>query len=305
MADKLGFSSSFMVDSIGFAGGLLLVWNKERVPLSVVGHNSQTIHALVNRWDGKRIRFSFAYVRPNLRAKEVFWNECRSYSSSFQDPWIMLGDFNDITGHSDQWGSGDIVSSAVDRFLEASNDCGLMDLGTAGLRFSWYRKVGDRITLRRKLDRVFWNMDAQLLFPEGKAHILPCTHSDHHPIQFASNAGSPPDRRERPFRFEAAWLLRDDYRNVWHQAWRAHPGDISGAIDKVGKLSKDWNHKTFGNIFHRKKNLQARIAGIQSSPNYGFDRGLVNLESRLRDDLNNILKQEEIFLVPKIPERLD
>ncbi|XP_019162015.1 PREDICTED: uncharacterized protein LOC109158583 [Ipomoea nil] len=194
MADKLGFGSSFMVDPLGFAGGLLLIWNKDRVPLS--------------------------------------------------------------------WGVGEIIPSSVDRFLEGMNDCRLMDL-------------------------------------EGKGHILPCTRSDHHPIQFLSEAATPPPRNERPFRFEAAWLLRDDYWDTWKQAWDPLGDNISGAIDRVGKLSKDWNLKTFGNIFHRKKMILARIAGIQASPNYGSNRTLMNLEIRLVDELNNILKQEEVFWYQK------
>ncbi|XP_019186423.1 PREDICTED: uncharacterized protein LOC109181124 [Ipomoea nil] len=238
MADKFGFCSSFMVDPLGFAGGLLLVWNKDRVPLFVVEHNSQTIHTLIPQRDGKNIRISFAYVRPNRRAKEIFWQGCKDYSTSFQDPWVVLGDFNDISGQADQWGTGEIVVSSVDKFLDAMNDCGLMDLGTSGSRFSWYRKVGERVTLRRKLDRVLWNMEAQLSFPEGKTHILPCTHSDHHPVQFDSAAGTPPPK---------------------------------------------------------KKNTLARIVGIQASPNYSSDRGLLRLEKALLNDLNNTLKQEEVF----------
>ncbi|XP_019157963.1 PREDICTED: uncharacterized protein LOC109154684 [Ipomoea nil] len=244
MADKLGFCSSFMVDPLGFAGGLLLVWNKDRVPLTVVGHNSQSIHTLIPRHDGKNFRISFAYVRPTRRAKDLFWQGCKEYSNSFKDPWVMLGDFNDISGQADQWGVGEIVASSVDRFLEAVNDCGLMDLGTSRSRFSWYRKVGERVTLRRKLDRVLWNMEAQLFFPKGKAHILPCTHSDHHPIQFDSVAGSPPPRKERPF---------------------------------------------------RKRNTLARIAGIQATPNYGSDMGLMKLKKTFIDNLHDILKQEEVF----------
>ncbi|XP_019184835.1 PREDICTED: uncharacterized protein LOC109179810 [Ipomoea nil] len=295
MADKLGFFSSFMADPLNFAEGLLLVWNKDRVPLFVVEHNSHTIHTLIPRRDGKNIRISFAYVRPNCRAKEIFWRGCRDYSTSFQDPWIVLGDFNDISGQSDKWGTGEIVVSSVDKFLDAMNDCGLMDLGTSGSRFSWYMKVGERVTLRRKLNWVLWNMEAQLSFPEGKAHILPCTHSDHHPVQFDSVAGTPPPKKERPFRFEAVWLLRDDYRGIWHQAWSSFSDNISSVIDHVVKLSKDRNHKTFGNIFHRKKNTLPRIVGIQASPNYSSDRGLLRLEKALLNDLNNTLKQEEVF----------
>ncbi|XP_031093139.1 uncharacterized protein LOC115997717 [Ipomoea triloba] len=142
--------------------------NREKVQNeSMVGHNSQTIHTVVPGLNGKSTCVSFAYVRPNQRAKDVFGEDRRAYSSSFKDPWIMLGDFNDITGYSDQlWGTAKIASSTVDRFMESMNDYGLIDLSTSEPSFSWSLKLGDRVIIRRKLDRVLWNMEAQLLFSE-------------------------------------------------------------------------------------------------------------------------------------------
>nr|GMC80045.1 LINE-type retrotransposon LIb DNA [Ipomoea batatas] len=229
MAYSLGFTSSFMVDPMGFAGGLLLIWNKERLPLTIVGSNSQAIHTMVPDCFGVPTRFSFSYVRLNRRAKEILWSSCKDYACSFQDPWVMIGDFNDITGPTDQWGNGEVIPSAVDKFLESMNDCGLMDLSTAGMRFSWFRKIGDRVQLRRKLDK----------------------------------------------------------------AWNSQVGSTIGSIEEVTRLSKDWNHNNFGNIFYKKRKLQARIAGFQSASTFGMDMRLLELETKLTTKLNDVLKQEE------------
>lgn len=100
--------------------------------------------------------------------------------------------------------------SNINRFVTAYNDCGLMEVSMLGPRFTWIRKVGGIAQLRRKLDRALWNMEAQLLFPEGRAFVLPRNHSDHQPIRFVSNAGVTPRKEKRPFRFEATWLTRED-----------------------------------------------------------------------------------------------
>lgn len=66
--------------------------------------------------------------------------------------------------------------SNINRFVEAYNECGSFNLNTVGPKFSWVRHVGVLTSLWRKLDWVLWNMDAQMLFLEGKAFILSRSH---------------------------------------------------------------------------------------------------------------------------------
>lgn len=80
-ADKKGFDLSFMVDPLGFAGGLLLVWNKDSINLAIVNHNSQAIHYEVKGLGNSMVHLSFPYVRPNKRAKEIFWGDCMGMHS--------------------------------------------------------------------------------------------------------------------------------------------------------------------------------------------------------------------------------
>lgn len=88
----------------------------------------------------------------------MFWEDCKSFAASFSSLWIMLGDFNDIGDPAEQWGSADVNMNNINRFVETYNGCGLFDLTTVGPMFSWVRQVGGLITLRRKLDRVLWNI---------------------------------------------------------------------------------------------------------------------------------------------------
>lgn len=44
----------------------------------------------------------------------------------------MLGDFNDIRSSSEQWGSVDTNSGNIAGFVDASNDCELIDLPSTG-----------------------------------------------------------------------------------------------------------------------------------------------------------------------------
>ncbi|XP_019163505.1 PREDICTED: uncharacterized protein LOC109159849 [Ipomoea nil] len=247
LAHSLGYVNHFIVEPLGFAGGLLLFWKQGQIDLEIIRHTSQSIHVRVNRRP-EDVYITFAYVRPNLMAKH--------------SPWIVIGDFNDIASIGEQWGS-------------------------------------NRVVQLRRLDRVLWNLNAQHSFPEGKIMVLPRLHSDHNPIMFVEQAGRPPDPSNRPIRFEAAWLTREDYKRIWKDAAALGDHNIEALISSVTKESLHWNKKVFGNIFNRKKRLEARIRGIQLANNYATSCVLQSLERELADELNMVLDQEEALWFQK------
>ncbi|XP_031111750.1 uncharacterized protein LOC116015713 [Ipomoea triloba] len=161
---------------------------------------------------------TFAYVRPNMLAKCRFWENCRTFASSIQGPWIVLGDLNDIATSEEQWGSSSINNNLLEKFVESYSACGFLDMGASGPKFTWYRFAGNRVTQMRRLDRVLWNINAQIEFLEAKVVILPRVCSNHNPVLFIEKAGSPPNRDIRPSRFEAAWLMREDYNLISEEA---------------------------------------------------------------------------------------
>ena len=65
------------------------------------------------------------------------------------------------------------------------------------------------------------------------------------------------------------------------------------AIDIFTNKAMVWNKIHFGNIFKKKKNLMARINGIQKAIASKLSRFLLNLEDELLRDLDLVLNQEE------------
>lgn len=297
LASNLGFTSHFLVDPLGFAGGLLLLWRQGHLDLDVVSHNSQAIHTKVKKLP-EDLFITFAYVRPNLSAKCRFWNYCKSLSNTIQGPWIVLEDLNDIAGPEEQWGS-ETINNFLQRFVDAYSDCGLLDPGSSGPKFTWYRFAGNRVVQMRRLDRVLWNVNSQHVFPEAKVVVLPRLCSDHSPILFIDEAGSPLDRSLRPLRFEAAWLSREDYRAIWKDTLAGGIRPMEGFISLVTQKSTQWNRNVFGNIFQRKQKLETRIRGIQCASNFGTSIYLQKLERNLISELNEVLDQEETFWFQK------
>lgn len=116
LASTLGFTNHFIVNPLGFVGGLLFFWKQGSINLQVISYNSQSIHTKVCR--GIDICFiTFAYVRPNPLSKCRFWNYCNALANSMQVPWIVLGDLNDIAANDEQWGSSSVNNSFLQTFV--------------------------------------------------------------------------------------------------------------------------------------------------------------------------------------------
>ena len=60
-----------------------------------------------------------------------------------------------------------------------------------------------------------------------------------------------------------------------------------------------WNREVFGNIFKRKKELLARIGGIQQALEHQPFRSLHCLETNLKKKLEKVLSQEELLWYQK------
>ena len=88
---------------------------------------------------------------------------------------------------------------------------------------------------------------------------LPRVMSDHCPIliQLYSNHNHVVNRK--PFRFEAMWLKHKDFGELVCGNWGTQAVSITDRIQKIIDVLSSWNREKFGNIFHNKRKLLARI----------------------------------------------
>ena len=82
------------------------------------------------------------------------------------------------------------------------------------------------------------------------------------------------------------------FPHVVNQAWR-HSGALEEAIKHFKRDATKWNKVQFGNIFARKKNIMARLDGIQRTLSIRPSNFLLNLENALLKELDMVLNQEE------------
>ena len=68
---------------------------------------------------------------------------------------------------------------------------------------------------------------------------------------------------------------------------------LKDAIDRFTRDALAWIKAHFGNIFTKKKNIKARLNGIQQAVSVKPSNFLFNLENELLKKLENVLSQEE------------
>jgi hypothetical protein len=143
------------------------------------------------------------------------------------------------------------------------------------------------------LDRGFANAAWREVYPEATVHHLTRIHSDHCPVIICLS--KPPCLSlPRPFIFQPVWFSHPSFPEVVNNSWDVVLPLESNIIEFTEAVMK-WNKDVFGNIFWKKKNLTARLRGIQSSLAVSPNAYLVNLEKTLRKKFLVVLQQEEEF----------
>ncbi|XP_045791653.1 uncharacterized protein LOC123886374 [Trifolium pratense] len=295
---KLGFKNHVMAEAIGFYGGIWLMWNRSDIQVQLIQNDFHFLHVQVSEKDMEPWLLTVVYASPRENERQDTWQLLKQLATSINTPWLMMGDFNEIAYPNEKKGGAPADVRKCQTFNSWINDCNLLEVTTAGTRFTWRGpKWNGRDRVFKKLDRVLCNVDWRLKYHEGFAKVLPRVQSDHHPIIVFLN-GEATTNRNRPFRFEAAWTSHGDFNDFLHSKWEKDR-DIVQSLHNLTTHLKKWNKETFGDIFKRKKEILARLNGIQNSSNYGYSTFLEKLEKELQDQLAVTLYHEECLWFQK------
>ena len=185
-----------------------------------------------------------------------------------------------------------------ERFQQWIDNNGLIDLGFYGPKFTWARG-GSRPTRKEaRLDRALCNGAWRVKFPEGVVRHLIQACSDHSPLLIATGGSPNSINRTAPFRFQAAWMTHNQFEKLVKEKWMAGT-PISTNLDNLATALSIWNREVFGNLYSRKRQLWARIEGIQRSIATGGPPYLLKLERRLRKELDLTLDQLDLLWYQK------
>lgn len=151
ITNRLPFDGAIHTDTIGYAGGLWLLWNSDKVEIELVVNIEQEIHVEVKvRSSDLALIFSAMYGSPRSDERHILWENLTKVLDLHNKPWILAGDFNEPLIKGDKFvGRGVSISRSL-LFKDYLDRCNMVNMGFARLRFTWTNKRDiDNIILER------------------------------------------------------------------------------------------------------------------------------------------------------------
>lgn len=141
----------------------------------------------------------------------------------------------------------------------------------------------------KRLDRVLCSPHSRLKWQEVTVTHLPFMASDHTPlyVQLCPPINGNPHRR--PFRFEAAWLKHNGFKELLLNSWNREMTTTATLKGLQVELVK-WNREVFGDIQKRKDNLLHDIKKVQDQLDLNQSDALLQEEAVLLKELDVVLE---------------
>lgn len=296
---KLGLTNMIVKDCNGRSGGLAVFWRKE-TSLHVRGISRLYIDADVTEADGFLWRLTGFYGEPEK--KNPSWRALRTLNAARRRPWLCLGDFNEVLMECEKEGGLPRTQGSMDRFREALEECGLVDLGFEGDPFTW-RNNSHTLEgyIRERLDRAVACGEWTARFSLYRVRNGEPRHSDHRPIIVDTETVLPRrgEQGQHGFRFEASWVEEEQCAhvvgNAWRKAMEVNGAKVGEAIQSVAQELGDWSRNVLGDLEKRikraKKNLEECRRGRVSQENIRREEILKYKLSKLEDQKNTYWRQ--------------
>lgn len=162
--------------------------------------------------------------------------------SNHQEPWVCIGDFNDISAQEDKKGERQFAQSSNGGLNSTIFNNGLIHLGFSGNAFNWSNKRGGNANIKERIDRGLASTNWRSLFPRATISHLPAIGSDHNPI-LMDTVGEICNY-PKPFKFEKMWTTSQESFGVEEKSWEI---ELNGSqsyktcckIKEIKKTAKD------------------------------------------------------------------
>ncbi|KAL0405295.1 UNVERIFIED_CONTAM: hypothetical protein Slati_3843400, partial [Sesamum latifolium] len=192
----------------------------------------------------------------------LFWQSLTNISSSFDGPWLVMGDFNAVLSQQEKQGGRPFASTSRNWIGDDFDACNLIDFGFSGSRFTWSNKRSGLANIQSRLDRGVANAEWCLLYPKALITHLPAIASDHSPLLLDTHPNTAD--RPRPFFFEKMWCRDFSCETVVADTWISFVAGTRLVCAKKYRLDQpkieelQGMNQTF-EILEREQNLQCEL----------------------------------------------
>nr|XP_023875072.1 uncharacterized protein LOC111987579 [Quercus suber] len=248
---SIGFDHRWVVPRVGRSGGLVMYW-KDSINVKVEGSDRYYIDAVIDKNSENEWRITGFYGEPDIARRHEAWSKLRSLNSQSEKPWLCVGDFNEIVRRDEKLGGPSRPHWQMQQFREVIDECGFMDLGFEGSKFTWSKHFEDGRSIWERLDRCLVTNSWFMRFAGLKVFHLTCSSLDHVPI-LISLSGLIPPVQKKLFRFKQMWLSNSSCEEVMFSAWGSGSGhgdgeDILRKVKRCGRDLGHWEKNVFGNV---------------------------------------------------------
>lgn len=150
-------------------GRIVLAWDPNIFTLNIKRCTSQLIHCIAYRCQNKvMFQLTLVYAFNDEVGRTMLWNDLEDIAKEVQEPWAMMGDFNDVFSQEERMGRR-VVRNLAGNFRRCAEACKLEDLKYTGIFFTWSNKQQAEDRVYAKLDRVLVNSLWQGKFDNSEA----------------------------------------------------------------------------------------------------------------------------------------
>ncbi|XP_074318700.1 uncharacterized protein LOC141655522 [Silene latifolia] len=230
-----------------------------------------------------RVGFTPWFMAVIKTVKGLISGALQRLKQSLVDPWIIMGDFNNVL-HSDERIGSPITQAEVQGFQECVDDCGLYDVVTSGTFFTWNNKQEGVARVFSRIDRVMVNDQWILQGPSGTVTFLPEGLYDHSPCLMELWHSFP--RQKSRFMYFNMWGKDDQFLSIVQQVWGTSiSGCLSYQVARKLKLLKGplkkLNREGYGDIVTSAQVAKMFLEDIQGKLHQDPTNFLLMAEERI------------------------
>lgn len=129
ITDRMPFDGAIHMDTIGYAGGLWLLWNSDRVKVTLLTTTKQEIHVTVKvRNSNLDWLFTTVYASSRSAERHILRNNLNKVAELHNMPWVLAWDFNEPLQAKNFGGRAVSVNKSL-LFKECLDKCNMIDIG--------------------------------------------------------------------------------------------------------------------------------------------------------------------------------
>ncbi|XP_071905731.1 uncharacterized protein [Coffea arabica] len=240
---KIKFDNLFVVDPVGLAGGLAVLW-KEEVKVKQVLFTTFTIELLIVDSDTSLEWWCVCiYASPDASIRKAQWEVINRRRQIWGEAWVVMGDMNDIVSQGEKWGGRDRADNSFNTFRAFINNNELVDIGYEGKPWTWCNRWDNEGEIRECLDRVLGSGSWCNHYRNASCRHLETEASDHCMLLVDTKPATG-RRWKKRFVFNKNWIQHKECRVEllrWHKQKGRNSGRVISQTKKEIKELKESN----------------------------------------------------------------